>query len=84
MARKTTGLGTRHTLSGQVRDVIEARGLTPTELGQLSGVDPTVISRFASGEREVRTGTLDRIAAALHLRIVEDAPPRPRGRRAST
>jgi transcriptional regulator with XRE-family HTH domain len=84
MAKKTAAPRARPTLSGQVRDVIEARGLTPTELGQLAGVDPTVIARFASGEREVRTGTLDRIAAALRLRVVEDAPPRPRGRRAAT
>jgi transcriptional regulator with XRE-family HTH domain len=73
----------RPALSAQVRDVIESRGLTPTELGRLAGVDPTVIARFVAGEREVRTGTLDRIAAALHLRVVEDAPPGPRNRRAT-
>jgi transcriptional regulator with XRE-family HTH domain len=71
----------RPTITGQVRDVIASRGITLAELGQLSGVDPTVIGRFVSGERDVRGETLDRIAAALYLRVVEDAPPKPRGRR---
>jgi transcriptional regulator with XRE-family HTH domain len=69
----------RPTLTGQIRDMIGSRGLTHTELGQLAGVDPTVIGRFVSGERDVRGETLDKIAAVFHLRVVEDAPPRPRG-----
>ncbi len=84
MAKKTAALRTRPTITGQIRDVIGSRGLTHAELGQLAGVDPTVISRFASGERDVRGETLDKIAAALYLRVVEDAPPKPRGRRAAT
>jgi transcriptional regulator with XRE-family HTH domain len=62
--------------------VIESRGQTHTELGKLSGVDPTVIARFVAGEREIRNGTFDRIAAALGLRLVEVARPKGRGRRA--
>jgi transcriptional regulator with XRE-family HTH domain len=74
----------RHTVSGQLRDVIESRGQTHTELGKLSGVDPTVISRFVSGEREIRNGTFDRLAAALGLRLVEVARPKGRGQAASS
>jgi transcriptional regulator with XRE-family HTH domain len=70
----------RHTLSDQLRAIIAGRGMTPTELGQLAGVDPTVIARFITGEREIRSGTLDKIAAALSVRLVEVAPPRARGR----
>jgi transcriptional regulator with XRE-family HTH domain len=81
MAKKTPAPRARQALSSFVGNVIESRGLTPTELGQLAGVDPTVIARFVSGEREVRTGTLEKLFAALYLRVVEDAPPRPRGRR---
>lgn len=81
MAKKTAAPKVRHTLSSQVRDVIESRGLTHTELGRLAGVDPTVIGRFASGEREIRTGTLDKIANALGLRLVEVARPQGPGRR---
>jgi plasmid maintenance system antidote protein VapI len=78
MAKKT-GDPARHTVSGQLRDVIESRDLTHTELGRLSGVDPTVISRFVAGEREIRNGTFDRIATALGLRLVEVARPKGRG-----
>jgi ribosome-binding protein aMBF1 (putative translation factor) len=64
----------RHTVSGQLRDVIESRGqdgLTHTELGKRSNVDPTVIARFVAGEREIRNRTFDKLAAALGLRLVE-------------
>jgi transcriptional regulator with XRE-family HTH domain len=88
MAKKATTARTRPTITGQVRDVIRSRGITPTELGRLSGVDPTVIARFMSDDpevrRDVRGETLDKIAGALNLRVVEDAPPKPRGRRAAT
>lgn len=75
MAKKAEAQKAKQTLSGQIRDVIESRGLTLAELGKLSEVDPTVIGRFLSGEREIRTGTLDKIATALGLRIVEVVPP---------
>jgi transcriptional regulator with XRE-family HTH domain len=77
MAKKDASKA-RPTLSGQIRDVIAARGLNLSELGQLSGVDSSVIGRFVSGERELRTGTLDKIAGALDLRLVEVAPPKGR------
>ena len=83
MAKKDAAKS-RPTLSSQVRDVIESRGLTLAELGQLSDVDPTVIGRFLSGEREVRSRTLDKLAAALDLRLVEVAPAKGRSPRAST
>ncbi len=79
-AKKTADGPGKHTVSGQLRDVIESRGLTPTELGQLAGVDPTVIARFVSGEREVRNGTFDKIASALGLRLVEVARPKGKAR----
>jgi transcriptional regulator with XRE-family HTH domain len=84
MAKKTAAPKARPSLSGQVRDVIRSRGLGLAELGALAGVDPTVLGRFLSGEREVRSRTLAKIAAALYLRVVEDAPPKPRGRRSSS
>lgn len=68
----------RHALPAQLREIIASRGLTPTELGQASGVDPTVIARFVAGERDLRLETAGKIAAALGLRLVEVA--RSRGR----
>lgn len=70
----------RHTLPDQLRDIIDSRALTPTELGQLSGVDPTVIARFVASERDLRLETAGKIAAALGLRLVEVAQPKGRGR----
>jgi ribosome-binding protein aMBF1 (putative translation factor) len=67
-------------LAGLIGEAIASRGLTPTELGKLAGVDPTVIGRFVAGEREVRSGTLEKLLAALDLRVVEVARPRGRGR----
>ena len=70
----------KHTLSRQLRDVIESRGLTAYALGKQAEVDATVIGRFLSGERDLRMATADRIAAALGLRLVEVAQPKGKGR----
>jgi transcriptional regulator with XRE-family HTH domain len=70
--------------SEQLRDAMASSGHTGAELAELAelaGVDPAVISRFMAGKREIRTTTVDRIAEALGLRLVEGARPKPRGRR---
>jgi transcriptional regulator with XRE-family HTH domain len=75
----------RHTLSYQLRELIEARGLSAYAVGQLAGVDPGVVQRFVTGRRDVLMGTADRIAAALGLRLVEVARKgRPPGRAATS
>jgi transcriptional regulator with XRE-family HTH domain len=61
----------RHTVSQQLRDVIDSRGLTPYAVAKLADIDPGMVARFVSGERDLRLGTVDRIAAALGLRLVE-------------
>ena len=60
-----------YSLSGQLRDVIGSRGLTPYAVAKEAGIDPGMVSRFVSGERDLRLGTVDRIAHALGLRLVE-------------
>ena len=81
MAKKQAA---RHTLSSQIRDVIESRNLSLAELGKLADVDPAIIGRFLSGQRDLRLATADKIAAALGLRLVEvaipKASPKPRNR----
>lgn len=88
MAEKTKGAQrtapARHALPAQLREIIASRGLTPTELGALSGVDPTVIARFVAGERDLRLETAGRIASALGLRLVEVAQPKRPRRQPST
>ena len=66
-------LPNRHTLSYQLREIIDARGLTAYAAGQLAGVDPGVVSRFLTGQRDIRLETADRLATALGLRLVEVA-----------
>jgi transcriptional regulator with XRE-family HTH domain len=63
-------------VSDQLREIIRSRDETPTELGKRANVDPTVIARFLSGDREIRNGTFDKLAAALDLRLVEVAKPK--------
>lgn len=60
-----------YSLSGQLRDVIRSRGLTPYAVAKLANIDPGMVARFVSGERDLRLGTVDRIATALGLRLVE-------------
>jgi transcriptional regulator with XRE-family HTH domain len=54
-----------------LREIIEARGLTAYAAGRLADVDPGVVSRFMTGERDIRMDTADRLASALGLRLVE-------------
>lgn len=61
----------KHTLSYQLRELVEARGLSAYALGRLADVDPGVVSRFLTGERDIRLETADRLASALQLRLVE-------------
>ncbi len=61
----------KHTLSYQLREVIEARGLSAYAAGKLAGVDPGVVQRFLTGERDIRLETADRLALALGVRLVE-------------
>ena len=63
----------KQALSYRLREVVAARGLTAYALGRDAGVDPAVVQRFLSGERDVRLETADRLAAALGLRLVETA-----------
>jgi transcriptional regulator with XRE-family HTH domain len=70
----------RATLSSQIRRIIEERGYTPTEVAELADVDRAGISRFLAGQRGLTLATADKIAAAFHLRLIEDEPPKGRRR----
>jgi transcriptional regulator with XRE-family HTH domain len=70
----------RQTIATQLRDLIESRGLTHYALGKLAEVSPAMISRFVSGERDLRFETAARLAAALNLRLVEVARVKGKGR----
>jgi transcriptional regulator with XRE-family HTH domain len=63
----------RHTLCNQLKDIIEARGISAYALAIEARISRPVVARFLSGERDIRGATLDKIAHALGLRLVETA-----------
>jgi hypothetical protein len=66
-------LGDANTISGQLKRAIVASGLTHYAIGKAAGVDPGIILRFMSGEREtLKLATVDRLAVALGLRLCQD------------
>lgn len=69
--RAKTRAGGKHTLSYQLREIIEARGLSAYAVGQMADVDPGMVQRFLTGRRDIRLETADRLAEALGLRLVE-------------
>ena len=57
------------TVSEALRRAIETCGMTRADLSRSSGVPESGISRFMAGESELRTGNVDRLAAALGLTL---------------
>jgi transcriptional regulator with XRE-family HTH domain len=63
----------RHSLSQQLLDVIASREITPYALAKLAGVDPGIVARFVSGQRDITLATADRLALPLGVRLHEVA-----------
>ena len=61
----------RHTLSAQLADVIESRGLTAYAAAKLADVDPGAVARFMAGKTGMNSETFDKLGRALGLRLVE-------------
>jgi Helix-turn-helix/T5orf172 domain len=70
MATKTLA---RHSLSYQMKEIIDSRGLTPHAVATLAEVDPGIVSRWMAGRRDIRLETADKLARALGLRLAETA-----------
>jgi DNA-binding Xre family transcriptional regulator len=66
MAKKKT---TSSTISESLRGIIRASGMTAYALGKKAAVDPAVIARFVSGERDLRLETVDKLCAALDCEL---------------
>lgn len=58
-------------LGARLREIIRGRGLTAYAVGQMAGVDPGVVQRFLTGQRDIRLETADRIASGLGLKLVD-------------
>jgi plasmid maintenance system antidote protein VapI len=59
------------TITGQLREAITRSGLSCYALAKLSGVHASAIQRFMLETRSLKLESLDRIAAALGLRLTE-------------
>ncbi len=64
-------------ISDQLREFMAVYG-TPHAVAVASGIDHASLYRFANGERTLTLDTVDRIAEALGLRLVETGRARSR------
>jgi transcriptional regulator with XRE-family HTH domain len=58
-------------ISDQLREVIAARGLSGYAVATAAGLNPAIISRWIGGERGLSSESLDAVAEALGVRLVE-------------
>jgi transcriptional regulator with XRE-family HTH domain len=56
-------------IDADLRTAIVGSGLTAYAIAKRADTSPDVVSRFVTGERDVRLGTAARIAAALGLEL---------------
>jgi predicted transcriptional regulator len=61
------------TLSEQLQRIIGESGLTRYRICKLANMDPGQMHRFLTTGRGISIETMDRIGAALRLRLVQDA-----------
>lgn len=65
----------RPTISQALREHIRDSGVSLRGLALCTSVDNAILSRFMRGERAVTLATVDRLADALGLVLVEAPPP---------
>lgn len=57
------------TLSEQLREAIQASGISGYALAQATGISTGVLSRFINRERDIRMETADKIAKHLEVSL---------------
>ena len=62
----------KKTVTETLRAAIHASRLSGHELADLSGVNRRMIDRFLSGQRTLRGPAIDRLAAALGLKLTKE------------
>ena len=60
---------TPHSLSDALKQAIRDSEKSEYQIAQQAGVSQIVISRFLSGERDIRMATADKLAGALGLKL---------------
>lgn len=70
-------MGSKRTekLSDQLRRLIEASPLSRYEISKRTGIDQAVLCKFVAGQRGISTGSWDKLAECLGLRLVGDDQP---------
>ncbi len=58
--------------SDQIRDAVDASGLTRYRVCKEAGINPAQMSRFMSGKGGLSLASLDRLADLLELRITKE------------
>lgn len=59
----------RKTVCEQLKDAVEASGMTRYAIAKAAGVGQITLDRFMSGERDLRGATIDKLAEALGLEL---------------
>jgi transcriptional regulator with XRE-family HTH domain len=62
-------------LGDQIRDHVNASGLSMLAVARGARIDRAALSRFLSRERGLRLDALDRLTVFLHLRVVRGPKP---------
>jgi len=57
-------------LSEVLREAIRESGMTVYQIAKRAGISQIMVSRFISGERDIRLATADKLAQALGLKLV--------------
>jgi len=60
-----------NTLSQALRDALRVSDKSIDQIAQDAGVAQIVVSRFVSGERDIRMATADKLAEALGLKLAK-------------
>lgn len=66
----------RTKLSDQIRQAIDASGVSRYRICKQIGLDQALLSRFMQGRSGLSVQNLDALADVLRLRIVADGPPK--------
>ena len=63
----------QRTITEKARDAIEQCGMSRAEISRLTGVAPSMLSRFVSGERSLTLDSIDKIGAVLGWELKTNA-----------
>ena len=67
-------------MSEQIKQAVAESGQSQYAIGKATGISPSTLSRFVSGERGLPMKTLDRLADYLDLNITTGKGRKSKGR----